>query len=73
MDEETFLLVDDDDELRGELASYLRRYGVRVIEVASAEAARQALLNQTVAIVISDIVMPVFLEYRGSRARPNCW
>jgi two-component system OmpR family response regulator len=58
MEEEIFLLVDDDDELREELASYLLRYGVRVIEVASAEAARQALLNQTVSIVISDIVMP---------------
>lgn len=58
MEEEIFLLVDDDDELREELASYFRRYGVRVIEVASAEAARRVLMNQTVSIVISDIVMP---------------
>ncbi len=55
---DVFLIVDDNDELRHEVVSYLNRYGVPTIDVSNAQKAREVLLSQPVAIVILDVIMP---------------
>ncbi|MFK8018627.1 MAG: response regulator transcription factor [Pseudomonadales bacterium] len=58
MEQDIFLIVDDNDELRQEMVSYLNRYGVVSVDVDSAKAAREVLLSQPISIVILDVVMP---------------
>lgn len=58
MNEDVFLIVDDNDELRQEVVSYLNRYGVATIDVSSAAAAREVLGSSFVSIVILDVIMP---------------
>ena len=58
MSQYTFLLVDDDSDLREELVHFLSRYGIKVIDVGNAYEAREILNNQEISLVILDVVMP---------------
>lgn len=52
------LLVDDDKQLAGGLADYLRRQGYEVLLAHQGRDAMNLLARQRVALVISDIFMP---------------
>lgn len=52
------LVVDDHREIRESLAQFLRKHGRRATAVESAEAARKALKENRVDLVILDIMMP---------------
>lgn len=52
------LIVDDHREIRETLAQFLQKNGRRATAVANAEAARQALKQNHVDLVILDIMMP---------------
>lgn len=52
------LFVDDDNELRAGMINYFSRYGHRIAEADSAEAALDRLQNKAFDVVVSDMVMP---------------
>ncbi len=52
------LVVDDHREIRESLAQFLRKHGRRATAVANAEAARKALKDGRVDLIILDIMMP---------------
>jgi two-component system, cell cycle sensor histidine kinase and response regulator CckA len=57
---ETILVVEDDDRVRRVSTSALERYGYRVLEARSAEAALGIFLEEgdSISLVVSDIVLP---------------
>jgi CheY-like chemotaxis protein len=70
------LLVDDNDEVRGVIADYLRETGYIVMEAASGDAALAVLADSPVDILVSDLVMPGALDGIGlareaQRRRPD--
>ena len=52
------LLVDDDSELRAEMAAYLASHGYAVHEAGDAQEARLKLKTETVQLIILDVMMP---------------
>src|SRR5262249_10179151 len=60
MEEERFhlLVVDDQRDIRDPLAAYLKKRGFRVTSAADARAARDALLRNSIDLIILDIMMP---------------
>ena len=52
------LLVDDDTELRTLVADYLRRYGLRVTAVASGAALKRTLPDDSVDVLLLDLMLP---------------
>ena len=52
------LIVDDDDDLRGGIASYFEQLGHEVAQADSAESALTALNNRAFSLAIVDLVMP---------------
>jgi PAS domain S-box-containing protein len=52
------LLVEDEASLRGMLAECIREYGYAVYEAADAEKAMEVARNQTLDLLVTDIVMP---------------
>lgn len=54
------LLVDDEPSIRKSVGRFLQRYGFQVTDVAGADAAVQALRQETFDAVISDLRMPGF-------------
>ena len=52
------LVVDDHRDLREALTRYLSDNGMKVIEAASAAAARRTLAQKTIDLVVLDIMMP---------------
>jgi two-component system OmpR family response regulator len=52
------LIVDDDDELRGEMAAYLSSHGYKVYEAADVPAMEVQLRLAPMQLVILDIMMP---------------
>lgn len=52
------LLVDDEQTLRKPLAEYLSRQGFAVSQAASAAEARSRLRDETIDLVLLDIMMP---------------
>ena len=52
------LVVDDEDELRASLHTYLGKHGYRVSTAHNAAAARQALTTRAIDLVVLDIIMP---------------
>ncbi|EGG98769.1 two component transcriptional regulator2C winged helix family [gamma proteobacterium IMCC2047] len=52
------LVVDDDDDLRMELVSFLNGYGVKTESAENAQVARDIINSKKVMLVIADIVMP---------------
>jgi two-component system OmpR family response regulator len=52
------LIVDDDDELRAEMAAYLRGHGYIVHEAAEARTARRILKASPIQVVVLDVMMP---------------
>jgi two-component system OmpR family response regulator len=52
------LVVDDCWDIRDPLAAYLRKRGFRVTTAADARAARDALLKNTIDLILLDIMMP---------------
>ena len=52
------LLVDDDNELRTEMADYLASHGFTVHQASDARAARVLLKSQAIALVVLDVMMP---------------
>ena len=63
------LLAEDDDSLRGFLARALERAGYEVIACADGEEA-VAVLDQTLDLLLTDIVMPGHRRHRGGAASP---
>ncbi|MDB5683544.1 MAG: response regulator [Sphingomonas bacterium] len=57
-DEPHILLVDDERDIRGPLAAYLGRNGVRVSKAEDAAAARAILAVHGIDLVLLDIMMP---------------
>ena len=55
---DTLLLVDDNEEVRGVIADYLRESGYVVMEAGSGEAALAVLEDSPVDILVSDVVLP---------------
>lgn len=57
---EVILIVEDSDDLRASLVDYLEMWNYRTLEAANGEAAINLLSEQesTVALVLSDVVMP---------------
>ncbi len=56
--EADILLVDDDSELRAEMAAYLASHGYTVHEAGDAREARCKLKAETIQLVILDVMMP---------------
>jgi DNA-binding response OmpR family regulator len=54
----TILVVDDEEKIRDVIASYLIKEGFRVKEAATGNEAMHALQNQTVDLVILDLMLP---------------
>ena len=52
------LIVDDNDNIREELSSYLNRYGISTIEASNAREARDVLAHETISLAILDVIMP---------------
>lgn len=52
------LVVDDHRDIREPLAAYLRKHGFRVTAAADSAAAREALLKNSIDLVVLDIMMP---------------
>jgi PAS domain S-box-containing protein len=52
------LLVEDEPSLRGMLAECIREYGYSVYEAADAESAMEVAWDQTLDLLVTDIVMP---------------
>jgi signal transduction histidine kinase/ActR/RegA family two-component response regulator len=72
----TLLLVDDNDEVRGVIADYLRESGYVVMEAAGGDAALAVIEDSPVDLLISDLVMPGALDGIGlareaQRRRPD--
>jgi DNA-binding response OmpR family regulator len=59
------LLVDDNDEVRGVIADYLRENGFTVMEAASGDAARAVIEDSPVDILVTDLIMPGALDGIG--------
>jgi len=55
---DTILLVDDEEDLRWVIASFLRRRGYEVREAGSADEARELFADNPSDVVISDVRMP---------------
>lgn len=55
----SILVVDDDDAIRGLVATGLRRAGFEVVETSSGQAALDAIRNGTISLVVLDLRMPV--------------
>ena len=58
MNEEKFLIVDDEEGIRRELAAYFNRYGVQTFEAGSTEEAKAVLLRERISLATVDVVMP---------------
>ena len=52
------LVVDDDDSVRTMLARLLKTAGHEIVQAKSVAAAREAIAEQEVEVIVSDIVMP---------------
>ena len=70
------LLVDDNDEVRGVIADYLRENGFIVMEAASGDAARAVIEESPFDILVTDLIMPgaldgVGLAREAQRLRPT--
>lgn len=60
MEEKSFhvLVVDDEREIRDPLSAYLKKHGFRVTSVPDARTARDALLRNSIDLIVLDIMMP---------------
>lgn len=70
----TILIVDDDKTLQIALTRRLKSYGYRVIQASSGQEALDQLGDQSVDVVVSDILMPEMSGFefcRRLRQRPN--
>lgn len=70
----TILIVDDDNTLQIALTRRLHAHGYEVINAASGQEALAKLGNQSVDVVVSDILMPAMSGFefcRQLRERPN--
>lgn len=52
------LVVDDQRDIRDPLAAYLRKHGFRVTAAADTRAAREALMRNSIGLIVLDIMMP---------------
>lgn len=52
------LIVDDDDDIRSLLATVLEKYGYRTSTAANSEEMATALNNETIKLIVLDIMMP---------------
>jgi len=71
----TILIVDDDQTLRRALTRRLQTHGYDVVNAASGPSALKQLEQQTVDVVVSDILMPAMSGFefcRQLRAKPGC-
>ena len=57
-DQTHVLVVDDHEDIRGPLADFLRRYGLKVTTAADGTALRNLLTQETFDLIILDIMMP---------------
>src|ERR1700704_3262454 len=70
------LVVDDYRDIRDPLAAYLKKHGFRVTTAASASAARDVLLKNSIDLIVLDIMMPgedglaLCREVRATRGTP---
>lgn len=55
---DTVLVVDDDDDVRFTTGEFLRLAGYRVLEAATVPLAREILAQETVDLIVLDILMP---------------
>jgi two-component system OmpR family response regulator len=58
LDTADILLVDDDQELRVEMAAYLTQHGYTVHEAADVKEAQQRLTDQKIKLVVLDVMLP---------------
>lgn len=58
MHDEKFLIVDDEEGIRRELAAYFNRYGVQTFEAENASQAKVILSEQRIDLATVDVVMP---------------
>ena len=58
MAEKSVLIVEDDDDVRGALATYLEAEGYAVLEASDGAAGLQALRSGSVCLVLLDLWMP---------------
>ncbi len=55
---DSILLIDDDDELRELITTYLEGYGHKVLSLPSGHRAVETVLEETPSVVVLDVMMP---------------